>query len=336
MKRYILALVSFALTVAALLTILFGETTDLAAIVFATIGTPVSVLLLTRAVLDPPTATRPGIGSFVLGATVVPIAVLVLGALATGVLVAAIDPLRGAVEDLGDELNGGSDLIDVLLTGWAFLVLFELAVVAPLLEETLKPIAAVVARPRSRAEALLFGAAAGAGFAAIENAIYASGWAWGGDWWIPIAVLRMSGSALHLLGTALVSLAVYELRQPREQRLVSLPIAYAVALATHAVWNGSIAVAIVAFAGHEQLGLSDDQLAWGIGLLVLLAAIGAALLAALLGLARSVREGVPLRHATAMRMIGKPESVAAWVLVTAWLMVPVGIAVAMFPDLISL
>lgn len=336
MRRYVLALVTFGVTIAAVLSILFGETNDPGSMVIATIGMPVSVLLLTRAVLTPPEGTRPGIGSFVFGATVVPSAVLLLGAFVTGVLVAAIDPLRAAVVDLGNELNASSDFLDILFAGWAFFVIVELAVVAPLLEETLKPFGALVARPRTRSEALLFGAAAGAGFAAIENIAYASGWMWGAEWWIPISVVRMSGSALHVLGTALIALALFERRQPKEERLVSLSGAFAVAVSTHALWNGSIAVAIVTFAGHEQLGLPNDRLGWGIGLLALLAATGAVLLAALLGVARSVREGVPLRRVTSMDSIGQPEAIAAWALVTAWLLVPVGIAVTTFPDLISL
>lgn len=336
MRRYVLALVTFGVTIAAMLSILFGETNDPWSMVIATIGMPVSVLLLTRAVLMPPAGTRPGVGSFVFGATIVPIAVLSLGALVTGGLVAAIDPLRAAAVDLGNELNASSDFLDVLFVGWAFFFIVELAIVAPLLEETLKPFGALISRPRTRSEALLLGAAAGAGFAAIENIAYASGWMWGAEWWVPISVVRMSGSALHLLGTALIALAVFERRRPEEERLVSLPIAFAVALSIHAVWNGTIAVAIGTFAGHEQLGLPNDRLGWGIGLLVLLAAYGAALLAGLLGVARLVREDVPLRSVTFADSLGQSEAIAAWVLVTAWLLVPVGIAVAVFPDLISL
>lgn len=336
MRRYVLALITFGITIAAVVSILFGQTNDLGSMFIATVGTPISVLLLTRAVLAPSAGTRPGIGSFLFGGTVVPILVLILGTLATGALVVAIEPLRVAVADLGNELNASSDFVELFFAGWAFLLVVELAVVAPLFEETLKPLGALVARPRTRAEALLFGAAAGAGFAAIENVLYATGWMWGADWWIPISVVRMSGSALHLLGTALIALAIFERRQPREQRLISLPVAYVVALSIHAAWNGSIAVAVVIFAGHEQLGLPNDRLGWGIGLLALLSAVGAALFAALLGVARSVREGVPLRRVTAMGTIGQPEAIAAWVLVTAWIMVPVGIAVTMFPELISL
>ena len=169
MRRYVLALVTFGVTIAAVLSILFGETNDPGSMIIATIGMPVSVLLLTRAVLTPPEGTRPGVGSFIFGATVVPSAVLLLGALATGVLVAATDPLRAAVVDLGNELNASSDFLDILFAGWAFLVIVELAFVAPLLEETLKPFGALVARPRTRSEALLFGAAAGAGFAAMRT-----------------------------------------------------------------------------------------------------------------------------------------------------------------------
>ncbi|MEA3510066.1 MAG: PrsW family glutamic-type intramembrane protease [Actinomycetota bacterium] len=336
MTRYVVAIIGFALTLVAIVSTLLGGASDLGALLFAAVGTPISIFLLMRAVLAPPSGTRLGVGSFLLGATVVPIVVLVLGALVAGVAVAVIDPLRGAVIDLSDELSIDTNFTDLLFTGWAFFLLVELAVVAPFLEETLKPLAALVTRPRTRSEALIFGAAAGAGFAVIENMIYASGSFWGTQWWTPISVLRMSGSALHLIGTALIALAVFELRQPKEQRLISLPSAYGLALGVHGVWNGSIAVVIVMFAGNERLGLPDDALAWGVGLLILLATFGVVLLAALLAGARAVREEEPLRRIASMGSLGRAEQIAAWTLVTTWLLVPIGIAVTVFPDLIAL
>jgi RsiW-degrading membrane proteinase PrsW (M82 family) len=336
MRHWAIATVSFTVTLVAIVMTLLGGANDVVALMFAAVGTPISVFLLMRAVLAPPAGTRPGVVPFILGATIVPFIVIAVGALFTAFVVMMIEPLRGAVIDLGDELSVDSNFTDLLFTGWAFFFLVELAVVAPLLEETLKPLGALVARPRSRSEALIFGAAVGTGFAAVENVIYASGSFWGTDWWAPISVVRMSGSALHLIGTALITLAVFELRQPKDQRLISVPGAYGVALGVHAAWNGSIAVAIVLFAGHEQLGLPGDALAWGIGLLTLLAAFGVVLLAALLAIARAVRNDEPLRHVASMDMLGQAEHIAAWTLVTTLLLVPIGIAVTVFPDLIAL
>ncbi len=336
MRRYVIALISFAITLVAVVTTLIGDVDNLAALVVAAAGTPISILLLTRAVLAPPAGTRPGVGSFLLGATIIPVAVLALGALVTAAALAAIDPLRSAVVDLGAEVSIDANFIDLLLTGWAFLFLVELAIVAPILEETLKPLGALLARPRTRSEAFIFGASAGAGFAAIENIIYASGWFWRMQWWTPISVIRMGGSALHLIGAAMIALAVFELRQPKEQRLISLLGAYSLAVAIHAAWNGSIGVVIVLFAGNERLGLPDDSLGWGVGLLVLLAAFGVVLLAALLAVARAVRNDEPLQYVGSMDSLGRPEGIAAWALVTAWLLVPIGIAVTLLPNLISL
>jgi RsiW-degrading membrane proteinase PrsW (M82 family) len=336
MRRWAIALVSFTVTLVAIVSTLLGGANDVVALLLAAVGTPISVFLLMRAVLAPPAGTRPGVVSFILGATIVPFIVIAVGALFTAFVVVMIEPLRGAAIDLGDELSFDSNFTDLLLTGWAFFLLVELAVVAPLLEETLKPLGALVARPRSRSEALIFGAAAGAGFAAIENIIYASGSFWGTEWWAPISVVRMSGSALHLLGTALITLAVFELKKPKEQRLISVPGAYGLALGVHAAWNGSIAVAILLFAGNEQLGLAGDALAWGTGLLTLLAAFGVVLLAALLAIARAVRNDEPLRRIASMDSLGQSEEIAAWALLTTLLLVPIGIAVTVFPDLIAL
>jgi len=335
-RRYAIALVSCGLTITAMVWAFFVDADDLGVLAIATVGMPVSILLLVRAVLAPPIGSRPGIGSFLLGATLVPVGVLVLGAAVTGALVALVDPLREAVVDLGSELTVDTDFVEVLFAGWAFFLLVELAIVAPLLEETLKPFGALLARPRSRTEALFFGAAAGAGFAALENLLYATGWFWGGDWWVSIAVIRMSGSALHLLGTGLVVLAVFEVRRPKDERLISLPVAYGLALAIHAVWNGSIAISIVLFAGHDRLGLPDDSLGWGIALMVLLAAFGVVLAATLIAVARLVRHDKPLHQIASMESLSQPVAVAVWVLLTACLLVPVGIAVTVFPELIKL
>jgi RsiW-degrading membrane proteinase PrsW (M82 family) len=336
MTRYVIAIIGFGITIAALLVLLFGDAYELPLLLTAAAGTPISVLLLTRAVVAPPPKTRPGVGSFVLGGTVIPVAVVLLGTVITGAVMASIEPLRDTVFDLTPGLRIDSDFVDLLLEGWAFFLLVELAVMAPLLEETLKPLAALVARPRTRSEALLFGASAGAGFAAVENVMYASGWFWNSSWWVPISVVRMTGSALHLLGAALIALAVFELRQPRDERLISLPAAYGLALGVHATWNGSIAVAIVLFAGHDRLGLADGSLGWGTALLVLLGTFGVVILAGLLAAARAVHLDQPLRSAVSMTSIGQAEGIAAWALATAWLLIPIGIAVILFPNVIAL
>lgn len=336
MTRYVVAIISFGVTIAAFLVLLFGDALQLPLLVVAAVGTPISVLLLTRAVVAPPAKTRPGVGSFVLGGTVIPILVLLLGTVVTGAVMASIEPLRDAAFDIAPDLRIDGDFVDLLLQGWAFFFVVELAVMAPLLEETLKPLAALVARPHTRSEALLFGASAGAGFAAIENIMYASGWLWNSSWWVPISVVRMSGSALHLLGAALIALAVFELRQPKGERLISVGAAYGLALAVHAAWNGSIAVAIVLFAGHDRLGLPDGSLGWGTTLLVMLGAFGVVILAGLLASARAVHLNQPLRRAVSMTSIGQAEGIAAWALATAWLLVPIGIAIILFPRVIAL
>ena len=64
------------------------------------------------------------------------------------------------LRELADELGADPELVRILSSGWAYVMIVELAVVAPLAEETLKPLGAVVRRPRTSREAFLFGAAA--------------------------------------------------------------------------------------------------------------------------------------------------------------------------------
>jgi hypothetical protein len=90
---------------------------------------------------------------------VVPILVILFGAVLATVY-GLVAPFAAAGRDLLDELRVQPDLVDVLANPWSLLFLVELALVAPIAEESLKPLAARLVRPRSRREAFLLGAAA--------------------------------------------------------------------------------------------------------------------------------------------------------------------------------
>ncbi|NIS37015.1 MAG: PrsW family intramembrane metalloprotease, partial [Actinobacteria bacterium] len=58
--------------------------------------------------------------------------------------------------------------------------------------------------------------AAGAGFAVVENVLYALGGAWASGPWTAILLARLPGAAVHPLASGLVVLGWWELR--REDR----------------------------------------------------------------------------------------------------------------------
>ncbi len=251
-------------------------------------------------------------------------------------MLAIVTPLADAYRAALGEA-GTNGIPDTLLTGWALFIFVQAALVAPLAEETLKPLGALLRRPRSRHEAFLFGAAAGAGFAAVENLLYASaGVAFAGVGWLPVALIRSTGAGLHLFGASLISLAWYERRTRPDTPLVGLGAAWSTAIGAHALWNGLIVVANVAFASGGIPAGTNASIRWGAALLVMLAALGALALVALVLAAKSVRSGRPVAVMEPLRALARPAGIMGWSVAVVTLLVPVAVAVAVFPSVVAL
>lgn len=129
----------------------------------------------------------------------------------------------------------------------AILSIFVLvSVIAPLVEEAVKPLAVVVmiGRVRSAAEAFILGMSAGIGFDLIETSGYISQ---GYRDWIDVALQRSSAGLLHGLGAAMVALGWYYLTHPKESNHRFLLgfgcMVYAVL--QHAIWNGSFVLQLL-------------------------------------------------------------------------------------------
>jgi RsiW-degrading membrane proteinase PrsW (M82 family) len=118
------------------------------------------------------------------------------------------------------------------------LILLVVAVIAPLIEEAVKPLAVVVliGRIRSAAEAFVLGLACGIGFNLIETTGYIS---FGYQNWLSIALIRTGSGLLHGFGTAMVALGWYYLTRPGKHRLLKTSACWLYAVAQHALWNGS-------------------------------------------------------------------------------------------------
>ena len=89
-------------------------------------------------------------------------------------------------------------------------ILLIFAVVAPLVEEGLKPLGVVfiMRRLRSPAEAFLLGLAAGVGFDMVETIGYIGS---GQADWVSVAIQRVGAGLLHGLGAAMAALGWYYL-----------------------------------------------------------------------------------------------------------------------------
>lgn len=339
MNRFAIPAAIGCLTIAATVYSLVTASPELSVLVVVAVGAPLTVFLLAAALADPAREQRSPWPSLILGATVVPAIVLLFHGAFVAIGYGLVAPVVEPISDLWEQLRADPDLFRTLTSGWALVLIIELAVVAPLAEELTKPLAALVRRPRTARDAFLFGAAAGTGFAMIENVMYSSGWFFGSlDGWLPVAVIRMLGAGLHAFGAGLVAWGIFQIRTGQPGRWRRFWLSLWAALTAHGLWNGSVAVAVALAAARETGGLRGryDAYSWGVVLLVLLAVLGVVVTAALLLAAHRIgRNENPLR-AIPIDDARSPQAVAAWALVSATLLIPATIVILVYPNIVAL
>lgn len=339
MRRFVAPTAAGAIELGLVAWLLAGAAPTWQPLVYVAIGTPLTLYLLVRALADPERVGRRAWPSLLVGATVVP--ALVLG-LHTAFLAAGyglVAPFVEPARRLWEQLRADPDLFRILTSGWSLAFIVELAVVAPLAEETCKPLAALIRRPRNGRDAFLFGAAAGTGFAMVENLLYASGWMWGPlDNWLPVAVMRMLGAGVHLFGAALVAWGIYQLRERAPGRWRRFWLPYLVALTGHGMWNGSIAVTSIVFAERAGGGLRTAAAAysWGVALMVYLGLLGAALIGGLLVASHRIGANETPLGAGHLPHGASARAVAAWSVVSSTMLIPIVILVLVYPHLVAL
>jgi RsiW-degrading membrane proteinase PrsW (M82 family) len=118
------------------------------------------------------------------------------------------------------------------------IILIVVAIMAPLIEETVKPLAVIIfiGRVRSAAEAFILGLAAGIGFNLIETTGYISS---GYQGWLSVALIRTGSGLLHGFGAAMITLGWYYLTHPVKHRGLKVAGCWTYAILQHAIWNGS-------------------------------------------------------------------------------------------------
>ena len=129
------------------------------------------------------------------------------------------------------------------------ILLIMLAVVAPIVEELVKPLAVVIliGRVKSKAEAFALGLACGIGFNLVETTGYISSGT-GGDW-LHIALIRSGAGLLHGFGAAMMALGWYIFTHKEEgrwARRILLGLSCGLyAMFQHAIWNGSVGLLLI-------------------------------------------------------------------------------------------
>jgi len=214
--------------------------------------------------------------------------------------------LRQAWQDIQNSpigLNDPDTVAELLGSPWGILAaLLTVGVIAPLVEETLKPWAAVaLSGRRSHAgRVFLWGVAAGAGFSLTEALLNAPTAA--DEWGVNVAA-RIGATAMHCLASGLVAWGWARQRGGLGRRhWVVLPLAYLGAMGLHSLWNSSI-VGLGALSAQYDLESPEN-----IPLTVALAVLGLMglwglllILAPALLLGFTYRFGKQVRHASALR-----------------------------------
>lgn len=197
---------------------------------------------------------RRGLVAFCGGATVsVFLAILleiVLPLLALVLIFTAADTVINSLNGLVKGL-AGSNVAEALANPAFIYIFIQIAVIAPLVEELVKPLVTLPLLPRlNRQETFWVGAMAGAGFATLENVLYATG---GFSLWAGIFVVRALGGALHPLGSGLVALGWREVLRGEPHALTKWIKNYAIAVLAHAAWNGG-SLLVITLAGAQFFG----------------------------------------------------------------------------------
>ncbi len=161
---------------------------------------------------------------------------LALELLAAYLLVTSL-PANNALNCVNDPTAPGCGTI----ASFNIIFLF-IAVIGPVIEETVKPLALIpfIGRIRSASEAFVLGMACGIGFAVIETVGYMG---LGYQDWPTVALERTGASLLHGFGAGMVALGWYYLFHAKKHRFLKAIGCYAYAVFQHFTWNATLTLA---------------------------------------------------------------------------------------------
>jgi RsiW-degrading membrane proteinase PrsW (M82 family) len=311
-----LGLILAAVAVAVWAVLVPGAASSLALVVAAAVA-PIGVALAVgRRLGSTGVEIRAAAGGAIVGPVVAIASHALVGAFATAFILGFAE----AGEELLEALGADPSLGDLLASPWVVLLMVEAVVVAPLTEEAGKALGASwFGRPTTRRQAFTAGVAAGAGFAVVENILYAGLAAAFGGPWQAVVLARILGSAVHPLASGLVVLGVQDRREGGGT--VAMLRGYGAGVGIHALWNGCLVVLTVA-----ATTLGDGAAFEGVQL-----AFSAAL-GAVFGAALWITAGRVAGEDEAAAPAWSTPALAGWIVLTASLLVPVAVIVLAFPS----
>jgi RsiW-degrading membrane proteinase PrsW (M82 family) len=304
--------------VAAAAAFVLGGRTPPVVFVLAAAAAPATAGLAVWALLGGRFPARALVGGATIGPVVALMSHAAVAAFATAFLLGFADTGRALLHVLRVDPR----ISAVLASPWVLLAFVEYSVVAPITEEGGKYLGSRLQRPTDRREAFLAGVAAGAGFAVVEDLLYAVAAAlWGGPW-LAVAIVRVTGAAVHPLAAGLVALGWWDRSKGDGRAAIRGWLAGA---GTHALWNGVLVALLVV---ETTVGRGATLPGAGIAAIAFAAALGVVLSAALWTTARSVATGAD--PVGAIRG-GDARHLAAWIALSASLLVPTAVLILAFP-----
>lgn len=127
----------------------------------------------------------------------------------------------------------------------AFNIIFLIvAIIGPIVEETVKPLAVVlyIGRLRNPSEAFLLGTASGIGFALVETVGYIGS---GYHDWLAVAIERTGAGLLHGVGAGMVTLGWYYFIHAEKHRFLKALGFWSYAVFQHFVWNATAVLGLL-------------------------------------------------------------------------------------------
>ncbi len=139
------------------------------------------------------------------------------------------------------------------------LIFLIVAIMGPIVEETVKPLALAlyIGRIRSASEAFLLGMACGIGFAVIETVGYIGS---GYHDWLTVAIERTGAGLLHGVGAGMVALGWYYLTHANTQRVLKALGCWSYAVLQHMIWNATAVLGLL----PGQIGVTINS--WNLNL----------------------------------------------------------------------
>jgi len=269
--------------------------------------------------------------AFISGSTLSIIVTILLGITLPYIAYMLLEPLWYVADEFADLAWGAPGFIERLFSSPLILVFLAVtAVEAPIPEEFAKALGIPLfgrMRIQNGRQAFAIGLASGAGFAVLENMLYEGlyasyhGWGWGG-----ITLLRSIGSVLHPIGTGIIALGWFRMKDGGAGKLLK---AYLLSVGLHTLWNGGFEPLVYLtgmdyFAGEgPSLSFYGETLsALLVGYLILLSA---GLWWLLRKIVNELSEGITLdlTPATVSR-----RAVAVWALACAVIIIPIGAALS--------